>query len=62
VQRRLPPIPDQPPDFRALPPGCRFAPRCGHEQEICRKEYPPLAADGDERHRFACWFPYEVSR
>jgi peptide/nickel transport system ATP-binding protein len=58
--RRLPNIPDQPPDFAALPPGCRFAPRCASVGEICRNEYPPLVADGDERHRFACWFPCEI--
>jgi len=58
--RRLPNIPDQPPDFRALPPGCRFAPRCAKAGEICRNEYPPLVADGDERHQYACWFPCEI--
>ena len=55
--RRLPNIPDQPPDFAALPLGCRFAPRCSHVGERCRSEYPPLVADGDDGHRFACWFP-----
>ena len=58
-QRRLPNIPDQPPDFAALPSGCRFAPRCTSAGEICRNEYPPLVADNDDRHRFACWFPCE---
>ncbi len=56
-QRRLPNIPDQPPDFSALPPGCRFAPRCEYVGERCRAEYPLLVADGDDGHRFACWFP-----
>jgi oligopeptide/dipeptide ABC transporter ATP-binding protein len=56
-QRRLPDIPGQPPDFRALPTGCRFAPRCNQAQELCHREYPPLTAAGDERHGFACWFP-----
>ena len=55
--RRLPNIPDQPPDFNALPSGCRFAPRCANAGEICHREYPPLLADSDERHLFACWFP-----
>jgi oligopeptide/dipeptide ABC transporter ATP-binding protein len=57
--RRLPNIPHQPPDFAALPAGCRFAPRCASAGEICRNEYPPLVADGDDRHRYACWFPCE---
>ena len=56
---RLPNIPDQPPDFAALPPGCRFAPRCARAEEHCRKEYPPLVAECDDRHRYACWFPCE---
>jgi oligopeptide/dipeptide ABC transporter ATP-binding protein len=60
--RRLPDIPGQPPDFGAIPPGCRFAPRCPHAQERCQREYPPLVADNDVRHRFACWFPCEVDR
>ena len=55
--RRLPNIPDQPPDFAALPPGCRFAPRCSHVGERCRSEYPPLVYDGDDGHLYACWFP-----
>ena len=58
--RRLPNIPDQPPDFAALPPGCRFAPRCAHVGERCRSEYPPLVADGDDGHRLACWFPRQL--
>ncbi|HBG05962.1 MAG: dipeptide/oligopeptide/nickel ABC transporter ATP-binding protein [Geobacteraceae bacterium GWC2_58_44] len=58
-QRRLPNIPDQPPNFAALPPGCRFAPRCPAAAERCRHEYPPLVADGRDGHLFACWFPCE---
>jgi oligopeptide/dipeptide ABC transporter ATP-binding protein len=57
--RRLPNIPDQPPDFAALPPGCRFAPRCATAGVICQSEYPPLQADIDDRHQFACWYPCE---
>lgn len=57
--RKLPSIPDQPPDFSALPPGCRFAPRCTNAGGICQSEYPPLRSDNDARHRFACWFPCE---
>jgi oligopeptide/dipeptide ABC transporter ATP-binding protein len=55
--RRLPNIPDQPPDFSTLPPGCRFAPRCSFVGERCHSEYPPLVSDGDDGHRFACWLP-----
>lgn len=55
--RRLPNIPDLPPDFAALPPGCRFAPRCPRAAERCRTEEPTLVCDDDRNHRYACWFP-----
>ncbi len=57
--RRLPNIPDLPPNFAALPPGCRFAPRCPRAGERCRKEEPPLACDENANYRYACWFPCE---
>lgn len=59
THRRLPNIPDQPPNFAALPSGCRFAPRCASVGDRCRTEYPPLMADGHDGHLFACWFPCE---
>ena len=58
--RRLPNIPDQPPNFAALPLGCRFAPRCSHAEERCHQEEPSLVCDEDENHRYACWFPREL--
>lgn len=57
--RRLPTIPEQPPNFAALPIGCRFAPRCTNAAERCSLEYPPLIADGSEEHLFSCWYPSE---
>ena len=57
--RRLPNIPDLPLNFAVLPLGCRFAPRCPRAEERCRKEEPLLVCDGDENHRYACWFPCE---
>jgi oligopeptide/dipeptide ABC transporter ATP-binding protein len=56
-QRRLIGISGNPPDFAALPDGCRFAPRCSRAEGRCHREYPPLATASGERHRFACWFP-----
>jgi len=41
--RRLEAIPGMPPDLRALPLGCSFAPRCRHVQERCRDRMPPEA-------------------
>jgi oligopeptide/dipeptide ABC transporter ATP-binding protein len=55
--RRLPNIPDLPPNFAALPPGCRFAPRCPRAGERCRMEEPTLVCDDGRNHRYACWFP-----
>ncbi|KAF0218440.1 MAG: peptide/nickel transport system ATP-binding [Geobacteraceae bacterium] len=55
--RVLPAIDGQPPDLAALPPGCRFAPRCMRAQERCRVEEPSLVENGREDHRYACWFP-----
>ncbi len=37
-------IPGYPPRLNALPPGCRFAPRCPHVFERCHMERPPLHA------------------
>ncbi|WP_137388765.1 ABC transporter ATP-binding protein [Rhodoligotrophos defluvii] len=41
--RRLNAIPGAPPDLKALPRGCAFAPRCRNAQERCRMELPVLA-------------------
>jgi peptide/nickel transport system ATP-binding protein len=57
-RRELTGIPGFPPDLRALPPGCPFAPRCGHVMAICREQYPPLAPiedPGEPGHLAACW-------
>ncbi|HPM77728.1 MAG TPA: ABC transporter ATP-binding protein [bacterium] len=35
------------------PPGCRFAPRCLHAMERCRRENPPL--EPRNQNRVACW-------
>lgn len=43
------------------PTGCHFHPRCPYAQEICRKEYPPLA-DQTKGHQSACHFSGEVGR
>ncbi|MFD4958850.1 dipeptide/oligopeptide/nickel ABC transporter permease/ATP-binding protein [Microbacterium sp. NPDC058389] len=41
-RRELTGIPGSPPDLRALPTGCSFAPRCPLAQEACRTAMPPL--------------------
>jgi oligopeptide/dipeptide ABC transporter ATP-binding protein len=51
-------IPGTPPRLNALPPGCRFSPRCQQSMEICTRIAPGLvdtAAPGaGARHLAAC--------
>jgi peptide/nickel transport system ATP-binding protein len=42
-----------PPDLRALPDGCSFAPRCKYAGPDCFKEMPPEVADG-RNHMARC--------
>lgn len=44
--RELTGIPGAPPDLRALPPGCAFAPRCPLAFDRCIKERPELRPAG----------------
>ncbi|RWZ58477.1 ABC transporter ATP-binding protein [Labedella populi] len=44
---RLEGIPGSPPDLRALPAGCPFAPRCPAVMDRCRDILPPLLSHGD---------------
>jgi len=37
-------IPGHPPPLDALPPGCRFEPRCHCKSDVCAVESPPLVA------------------
>ncbi|MBB96375.1 MAG: dipeptide ABC transporter ATP-binding protein DppD [Rhodobacteraceae bacterium] len=54
--RPLGAIPGTPPDLRALPPGCSFAPRCRAAKAQCRTELPPETDTGGG-HRVRCLFP-----
>ena len=56
---RLAQIPGQPPDLRALPVGCRFAPRCPRAEARCRAEEPMLTSLDDGRE-VRCHFPLEA--
>ena len=42
----LPTLAGEPPDPRALPPGCPFAPRCSLHEEACDAELPTLVPAG----------------
>ncbi|GAB3857870.1 hypothetical protein GCM10028801_16960 [Nocardioides maradonensis] len=50
-------IPGAPPDLTLDVPGCRFAPRCEAATDRCGTERPPVTAEADGGHRFACWHP-----
>ena len=56
VRQRLPGIPGTPPDPLLLPPGCRFAPRCGFALPACDSAAPGLAPHGSG-HQTACIRP-----
>jgi peptide/nickel transport system ATP-binding protein/oligopeptide transport system ATP-binding protein len=44
ARQRLDGIAGTPPDPNDMPPGCRFAPRCGYAVAACRGAIPPLIA------------------
>jgi peptide/nickel transport system ATP-binding protein len=46
-------IPGSVPDLSALPPGCRFAPRCPLAQPVCAETEPPLLAS-PSGHAVSC--------
>jgi oligopeptide/dipeptide ABC transporter ATP-binding protein len=58
-ERRLIPIPGQPPDLTALPPGCPFQPRCAHARPAC-VEVPMLLEEAAPGHATACPFHAEA--
>ena len=49
VRHDLAAIPGRPPELSALPPGCRFAPRCSFAREDCLTGELVLVADGAGR-------------
>ena len=51
---RLYSIDGQPPALWDLPEGCRFAPRCPHADDRCRREYPHSVSVGTG-HTASCW-------
>ncbi len=53
VSQPLQSIPGEPPDFRRLPAGCRFQPRCGRRMPQCSAIDPALFEVG-ARHTAAC--------
>jgi len=58
-KRRLEEIPGIVPALTNLPPGCPFAPRCPHADDICRREMPAYE-EKEPGHWAACWRSKEV--
>ena len=54
---KLLPIEGLPPDLIALPPGCRFEPRCQYRRDICHEKEPALTAIPNAKpdHEARCW-------
>ena len=61
-ERRLQPIPGQPPSLLNVPPGCPFHPRCALRQgrSLCVERIPPLESIDQSDHRSACHFKHEM--
>ena len=54
VQKHLAVIPGSVPNLIALPPGCKFAPRCPYAKEICTQREPRLV-DARPGHLARCF-------
>ncbi|MBT3360918.1 MAG: ABC transporter ATP-binding protein, partial [Rhodospirillales bacterium] len=54
TDRRLVPIPGQPPDLAHIPSGCAFHPRCPFATERCTSEIPDLREAGGPGRARAC--------
>jgi peptide/nickel transport system ATP-binding protein len=61
ARQRLTAIPGTPPDPLALPPGCRFAPRCTLVSQDCLKGLPELRSLTTD-HTAACIHSHAVVR
>jgi peptide/nickel transport system ATP-binding protein len=57
---RLVAIPGSPPDLANLPPGCAFAPRCGHARAVCEETVPAEICVGNA-HRARCVLAIPIS-
>ena len=51
---RMEGIAGSPPDLRALPTGCQFAPRCPHAMDVCRAQAPELRFYPQNQGEAAC--------
>lgn len=49
------------PELSALPPACRFAPRCPNRIQRCEEKHPSLATT-EEEHELRCYNPTKFER
>ena len=54
-------LPGEPPDPRALPPGCPFEPRCGFAEPRCAAQVPPLVRSPTHAGADACIRAAEIA-
>ncbi|SDG00554.1 peptide/nickel transport system ATP-binding protein/oligopeptide transport system ATP-binding protein [Sinosporangium album] len=60
---KLRPIAGQPPELSAMPPGCRFGPRCTHARDVCVESSPaltPVRGGVDDVQLTRCWGMQDV--
>jgi len=55
--RKLQPLPGNPPDMLNLPEECPFLPRCHKALHQCRAELRPMMAEVEPDHMVACYNP-----
>lgn len=53
--RRLESIQGNVPDLSAMPPGCKFMPRCAYAMEQCLQEPELLPVQGEADRKSRCW-------
>jgi oligopeptide/dipeptide ABC transporter ATP-binding protein len=49
------------PELTALPPACRFAPRCPNRIAVCDEQHPPFESVEDQ-HELRCYNPTRLER
>ncbi|MEV6012451.1 ABC transporter ATP-binding protein [Streptomyces sp. NPDC051976] len=60
IGHRIPSLPGEPPDPRAHPPGCAFAPRCAAATEACTETVPVLEPAATHDGTAACIVPNAI--
>ena len=55
--KRMQPLPGQPPDMMDLPPECPFLPRCHKAITECRTSHRPPLRELEPDHMVACYNP-----